>query len=221
MARRADIETNLKAAKLQDIEDILLQLPTSITAFPNKVPKKKAREVYLSVLVLKIQNAPSPESSFLFIKRPNKGLLSNQWEFPNVPFVEEGKRTKDTECSNEKGKKRKLSTLNSTEVVFSNGLLAAFPPYLRDVFGLEWSTADSPSTGSGERRIQPAPGGCDEVINDPIIHLFSHERHIMHVAVKEVVLEGIGDSSGGNWKSLDDREVSSFFHLFILLCTSY
>ena len=60
-------------------------LPVDVTYFPIKAPKKKAREVILSVAVF----VEETSGEFLFVRRPAEGLLQSQWEFPNVVLWEE------------------------------------------------------------------------------------------------------------------------------------
>jgi A/G-specific adenine glycosylase len=87
-------------------------LPLAVTFFPIKVPKKKPREVLLSVAVF----LDEKEEKFLFVRRPAEGLLQSQWEFPNIVLWEEPsaateralkkgrEKDKDKDKDNDKGK---------------------------------------------------------------------------------------------------------------------
>jgi len=79
-------------------------LPASVTEFPKKIAKKRAKEVVLSVCVLGTDTSFSPLDSssssgtsddkesvrrYLFVRRPETGLLAGQWEFPSVVMWDE------------------------------------------------------------------------------------------------------------------------------------
>lgn len=65
-------------------DESLADLPNEVTIFPRKVAKKKPLEVILSVGVLIASGDDDKEVKYLFSRRPAKGLLANQWEFPSV-----------------------------------------------------------------------------------------------------------------------------------------
>lgn len=65
--------------------------PLNISYFPQKIKKKRAKEINVLVKVF-VRNEAKNENErldvkkaqYLFIRRPAKGLLANQWEFPSV-----------------------------------------------------------------------------------------------------------------------------------------
>jgi adenine-specific DNA glycosylase len=65
--------------------------PLSISYFPQKIKKKRVKEINILVKVF-VRNVDENNNEkinvkndkFLFIRRPSKGLLANQWEFPSV-----------------------------------------------------------------------------------------------------------------------------------------
>lgn len=86
--RRSEIERDLRGSNLPEIEDLLEKLPCDISYFPKKAAKKKPKDILLSVLVLCVRqescSCGDEEPQFLFLKRPEKGLLASQWEFPTI-----------------------------------------------------------------------------------------------------------------------------------------
>lgn len=151
--------------------------PTSISFFPQKMKKKDPKEILVSVSVLRSKGpsgtggkggTPSVDK-YLFIRRPNnKGLLANQWEFPNVILSEgsgsasgsaasaDSMSNKGTEISislskdketgpgkikaKVKGKDPK-GTVPGTEVTISNKTLwGPIPGFLRGTLGVEWES---------------------------------------------------------------------------------
>lgn len=61
-----------------------------VTWYPCKSIKKAVPLVHLAVLVLKEQpSTPGQPVSYLLVRRPAKGLLARQWEFPNLEWSEE------------------------------------------------------------------------------------------------------------------------------------
>lgn len=151
--------------------------PTSISFFPQKMKKKDPKEILVSVSVLRRKGpsgtggkggSPSVDK-YLFIRRPNnKGLLANQWEFPNVILSEcsgSGSSTaasadsmpnKGTEISislskdKETGKgktkakvkgKDPKGTVPGPEGTISNKTLwGPIPDFLRGTLGVEWES---------------------------------------------------------------------------------
>ena len=67
-----------------------VEFPQSELNFPYKTPRKRPLEVLVSVVVYRNYNDQDGNNRFLFVRRPAKGLLANQWEFPSVIAYEEG-----------------------------------------------------------------------------------------------------------------------------------
>lgn len=133
---------------MQDITEVDLEdVPASITAFPFKKEKKKAKEVSLLVAVLRDTN-----QRILMRKRPEKGLLANQWEFPGI-ILPTQEATEDEE--------EQLQRQHSTEhwpLLLSHLQEHCQVTLAVDEHSISW-------------------------LAEPIIHIFSHERHTMRVAV--------------------------------------
>lgn len=186
--RRKEIEVDLKEVQLVDIEDLLAQLPSDIKYFPNKTLKKKPRNVVLSVLVLSVNNRPEP--SFLFLKRPSKGLLANQWEFPSIILAEDAK-------------KGNTELVNVEEKFTIDKLWENFPKFIEDVMDCKWCEK-RPLRPSGDTRLL-VPLGFPYKLNDCVVHIFSHEKHTMHVTVKVIELD---ESIPNSWISpCNTREI--------------
>ena len=147
---------------------VCTQLPEDVTFFPNKAAKKKPRDIVLSVLVLSIVERQhgkhtasakdaSSEPSFLFLKRPEKGLLANQWEFPNVVLRESTRPGEDE---------------NFIDIQFSEDeKWGPFEEFIRDEMGLSWSNSNNSSaTSSNMPLMYPVVNGCNEYIKNTIIH---------------------------------------------------
>jgi A/G-specific adenine glycosylase len=67
----------------EDIEEISTFFPTAVTDYPKKIPKKAP--VDLRFITVAVQHQARP-GKYLFSRRPPRGLLANQWEFPSVAF---------------------------------------------------------------------------------------------------------------------------------------
>eukprot|EP00601_Ochromonadales_sp_CCMP2298_P001526 CAMPEP_0173172768 /NCGR_PEP_ID=MMETSP1141-20130122/2483_1 /TAXON_ID=483371 /ORGANISM="non described non described, Strain CCMP2298" /LENGTH=574 /DNA_ID=CAMNT_0014094823 /DNA_START=61 /DNA_END=1785 /DNA_ORIENTATION=+ len=178
-----------------DIEDAHVPLlPRAVTDFPRKVPKKKAREVTLAVCVVRAASHSGPASPqlkrdpeapgragraaelgvsrYLFVRRPSTGLLANQWEFPSIELAQGAEGTEET--------------------LSEDALLAPFPDYFRAKLGIDWF-GDS---GEGNCALQFVSSQTIE----RIVHVFSHQRHTMHVHVRDVrVSGGSGGSAGAGY----------------------
>jgi hypothetical protein len=251
--------------------------PTSISFFPQKLKKKDPKEILLSVSVMRRKGStctgdkggPSSADKYLFIRRPNnKGLLANQWEFPNIVLSEcsgsgstasagagvslNASKEKETGQGKGKGKTKgkdqKGMVPGPEGNISSKTLWDPIPGFLRGTLGVEWesdvqrndglssSTAvivgevkeeGMPSEGSSKRRrvgrhtptstvsshialsaeeskiimtvvlLQPC------VVLPPLVHIFSHQRHTMHVTLSTVAVKSNGkthNESGGEIK---------------------
>jgi len=164
------------------------ELPDKVTYFPRKIPKKKAKEVTLSVLVL-VNN----EKKYLFVKRDSKGLLANQWEFPTIETWREGKQESVCDDDNEEEEKEEevvAVTMSKYDVCNQ------FSQYLQEKMSIELvdgSVGDAAKvTGLCVKKHLPL---------EPLVHVFSHERHTMTLNLFEVEGSSIESSSSSSSSS--------------------
>jgi hypothetical protein len=241
--------------------------PTSISFFPQKLKKKDPKEILVSVSVMRRKGSsgtgdkgavPSADK-YLFIRRPNnKGLLANQWEFPNIILSEcsgsgstasadstlglgtgislnsskkkEGGQGKAK--AKAKGKDQTGVVPSSEGTISSKTLWGPIPGFLRGTLGVEWvsdvqqndglssSTAviigevkEEAEGGSKRRRVGKhstptstifSQSGLSAegskitvkvfplqpcVVLTPLVHIFSHQRHTMHVTLSTVAVK--------------------------------
>ena len=218
----------------EEDDEGLLKLPTSISDFPFKKPKKKPKEVVVSVVVFessKVGGSSAPEPRYLFIKRLNKGLLANQWEFPSCIIWQEEARKRiskslkidpaaassSSSSTSSSSSSSSLSSLtekinkkhdvvadecsSSSSLVnehqpvsFSqDDLLRPFPLFLLESIDCHWICSASSSTSSSSLSsvsIASKPPSCclresgsifNRQAHEPIVHIFSHQRHTMHI----------------------------------------
>lgn len=174
------------AKSIVETEPDLLKdgLPTCVTYFPLKVPKKKAKEVILSVGVFRSQDSRTDDDpKFLFVKRPEGGLLQNQWEFPSVVLWQEEKL---------KGKGKSLDRLHMDDVdTGADALWSSFPDFLRQEAQCSWEATSSANSAVATPQslfsMRPSLiGQTRTVVSAPIVHVFTHQRHTMHVHITDV-----------------------------------
>jgi hypothetical protein len=101
---------------------------------------------------------------YLCIRRPEKGLLANQWEFPSVQVPPD------------------ISEEDITAACFS---------LLHDTFGIriEASHLDIKPSNIKHRTVREMfsiQASAIKVHEDPVVHIFSHERHVSRVMDIEV-----------------------------------
>eukprot|EP01034_Spumella_vulgaris_P022471 gene22471-28599_t len=179
----------------QKPEDCDADLPVAVTYFPRKVPKKRAREVAVSVCVFGTQST-SPdgqdgETKYLFNRRPDSGLLANQWEFPSVVLPEEEEEEEEPENSGDAEETDSPAAAPSSESLWS-----PFPSYLRDSLGIRLVSREADSAPvdfskqSDERMVmfecEAASSSSPPRVFEPIVHVFSHQRHTMHISVRHI-----------------------------------
>jgi len=134
-------------------------------AFPTDPPKKEKREEDLAVAVIlnhgdDDDNGDDDTVRYLMVKRPNKGLLAGQWEFPNVSTVRKKNKKKnqtDTAKISCKADRDRSLTKLLTEDLF-----------------LDYPNDDIATTVSNLSR---------HAKKMPLEHVFSHVRHNMWIEV--------------------------------------
>merc|ERR1712238_97134 len=135
-------------------------------AFPTDPPKTEKREEDLAVAVILNHGNSGDDNGnddtirYLMVKRPNKGLLAGQWEFPRVSTVQKkNKKKNQTDTA-------KIPSKADRDPSLTNLLTA-------DLF-LDYSNDDIATTVSNlTRRAKKMP----------LEHVFSHVRHIMWIEV--------------------------------------
>eukprot|EP01041_Mallomonas_annulata_P004016 gene4016-7998_t len=237
-------------------------LPSSVTEFPRKLQKKRPREVALSVGVLRTRS-PLLECShdtgsvstttttttaiiekYLFVRRPDSGLLAGQWEFPSsIVWEEDGDRlapppeppawsTDDLwrplleyltshldirwdstgvstapvgpvtsgKMSRRGGKQSRITVQYETTTTTAPTTASVELESKLSSSSLSTPSLPSPSSPSSSRgsyRICPHvdmnnnikgnnnTNNCSFFENN-IVHVFSHQRHTMHLCVQDV-----------------------------------
>lgn len=153
----------------------LLTLPTSVTSFPYKIEKTKPKEYLFSVGVISralSTNSGREDWYFLFIRRPDNGLLARQWEFPSVILPPHT----DSQKSRDEGAEVMLPEVSD------ESLWGPLLVFLEEDVGLSLSKDGATST--------PMQGP-----KEPIVHVFSHQRHTMFLTMRHMVSETHFDGS--------------------------
>ena len=246
--------------KIIDIEDItkndtkpsvfpydISKLPREITEFPYKIMKKQPKELIFDICVLRTKlisslyhtnnntiNSSSDSDitvwKYLFVRRPEKGLLANQWEFPSLLY----KGNKVDHISSSSSSSSSSSTTgmlveeedNKEKIKERNGFTVdswnAFLEYFNTQLGLQWdSNTTIPTTSSCSSINETDKNRYEETVIEiasmsdfePIVHVFSHQRHTMRIVLKDVVVvksqEGYCSSgSSGSGSNIDATDMS-------------
>lgn len=239
-----DIETDLGIS-------INYRTITEVGYFPLRPSRKRPRDIILSVCVLRTvinsnsntnsdtnSNADSTTNNsdnvkYLFVRRPETGLLAKQWEFPNIILHEETDSTtfNVTTKSSSKSKSSKSNTnktvlsieeedsenisiggpasvpVGDTMKFTSTEKWNGFPDYFNSKLGLLWQPLDTVSHQTEcsfsdsdrdsryyvrELVLRPELGITAD--DTKITHIFSHQRHIMHITIKDVQVSPISPS---------------------------
>lgn len=114
-----------------------------VSYYPLKAEKKAPKQLVFNVHVL--YRKPSDIVEYLFIKRPSRGLLANQWEFPTFEL---------------------------------NGGVAGVSESMK-LIGVDCITEGNPDVGASD----PLVIISSTVVNNPVVHLFSHQHHTMYISV--------------------------------------
>jgi A/G-specific adenine glycosylase len=156
------------------------------SAFPTDPPKNQKREEDLAMAVITTRPQNSAEADdeirYLMVKRPEKGLLAGQWEFPNVCV-----QIRDNGKNNE----QKNAVANKAPTKGKRH--RALTEYLLDDVFVNYPNANVVSA------IQKMPPRVNlESISgrrEPLEHIFSHVRHIMWIEMGVISSLDIADGN--------------------------
>lgn len=213
----SDASVNLPALLAYDIEDH--PVPQSVNIFPYKKDKKKAKELSFFVMVLRNRFNSSSDWRYLMVRRPNNGLLANQWEFPSFYIQENAVKKKQGETSisemgildvesdidDEVDSEDRDDALKSWVRMWqaqtnpwliakeavdikNNPVYLEFCEQLYERTGYKFSTVnESEFDMSREDETRLFLRSVHTLlITEPIVHIFSHERHTMYILVQDV-----------------------------------
>eukprot|EP00579_Thalassiosira_antarctica_P013391 CAMPEP_0201944076 /NCGR_PEP_ID=MMETSP0903-20130614/52402_1 /ASSEMBLY_ACC=CAM_ASM_000552 /TAXON_ID=420261 /ORGANISM="Thalassiosira antarctica, Strain CCMP982" /LENGTH=690 /DNA_ID=CAMNT_0048486973 /DNA_START=153 /DNA_END=2222 /DNA_ORIENTATION=+ len=157
-------------------------------SLPIPPPKKSKREEVIAVAVISLQPSDS-ERCWLMVKRPSKGLLAGQWEFPSVCVWNSAN---DGELKTKKKGEKASGKPAAVEVPLIDPTVRsdALDSFLSDIYP---SDGDLPSIDLNKRA---------QVKDAPVVHIFSHVCHTMWVET----LEADGDPSK-KWKLDNGQEI--------------
>jgi A/G-specific adenine glycosylase len=184
-----------KAGAVSDDMDVEVNgLPISVSFFPRKSAKKKAAELTYRVKVFSRKDADG-RVKYLLVRREKKGLLANQWEFPAL-------------CIDDiVGESTSNENEDSAIPYDAESLLSSFKRHLLTNFGVLWKSSELDSadeTSVIRYTIIDAPSSQIRSIKDPIVHVFSHQRHTMYLDIHEVLsTDSTTDSSDGKTNTLE------------------
>jgi adenine-specific DNA glycosylase len=127
------------------------------------------------------------EFKYLFVRRPSTGLLANQWEFPSIEMVS---------CEVDPEQPEDATEAPCTAPVLSEAQLwSPFPAYFRSQLQLAYD--GNQAQGPQEEKLVKPEGATTAATLletasrrdfDPIVHIFSHQRHTMHITLKDIVV---------------------------------
>ncbi|EEC45437.1 predicted protein [Phaeodactylum tricornutum CCAP 1055/1] len=134
------------------------------SSFPLSPPKLAKREEVLAVGALKWLGPNTMEPAWLLHRRPEKGLLAGQWEFPSVCVW-------TSETVKPKGKRKNSS--DRVPIVSACVRRKALESLLRDVASTDKKFLDCWASAMSLKQCPVGEG--------PIEHIFSHVRHTMWI----------------------------------------
>ncbi len=193
-----DVTSKLKSLSTDPttpaVEEIYRHIPNSITSYPRKIEKKRVKDIFLLVYVLRCRSFNGiigAEDKYLFIRRPEKGLLANQWEFPNIS-INDMDITENDAGEIIEGNANKVLVLNEklVEDIKSFFLQRCNAQWLSDD---DQKMKDSTSNLTSVKRSAIFANmffqriSQPKLIGGPILHIFSHERHTMQIMVEDVM----------------------------------
>ena len=151
------------SADLSTSPNVRLETVSAIAGhacLPIPPPKKAKREEVLAVAVISSRVVDDDRRRWLMVKRPSKGLLAGQWEFPNVEVWNSAK------ADGKKDTKDKANSKSAIEVpiIDPSKRSKALNSFISDIL-------DESIAMQKRKQIKDAP----------ITHIFSHVCHTMWI----------------------------------------
>ena len=169
--------------KIKAADESTMRAMISHSCFPIDPPKKPKREEVLVVVVFSSCNEITKEQTWFMQKRPSKGLLAGQWEFPCVCAWEHNPNSKENENNDftipDLGKEERTKMARNLQI---------------DLFVQK----DDVDKSASEIKSL--------LLKKPIMHIFSHIRHTMYVEYRTLSFEYDVFNNGGTWMSKDDMK---------------
>ena len=184
-----DLEVKRKELSFKDFEEAALISGHAYLPIPP--PKKAKKEELLSMAVFSSLNKKTGEERWLVIKRPSKGLLAGQWEFPSsCVWVSTKKKSSTTSKSKEKVPPISFDLKRGRESIEKMMSKFTFP-------------VDHHGEVSMNKIWQQYQG--EVVTIEPLEHIFSHVKHTMFVEYIDISSSqfSLGKNS---YQSHDERE---------------
>lgn len=159
--------------------------------------------------VVQLVQVTENKTRYLLVKRKNQGLLAGQWEFPAIELNYSKTKTKkravrdrasivvesgDDESDDENSKDdlaiipREVldqAILEMNDLLAEISLKSDHFVDLVDVFRLPFLEAQA---RLDKRPSKSGKVGDNDVRNKPIVHVFSHQRHVMHLVHASVTM---------------------------------
>jgi len=158
--------------------------------FPLAPPKVAKREEVLAVAVISHTMETSGDEAYLLVRRPKKGLLAGQWEFPSACVW-----TSESTNESKKGKRKDMS--KEVPAINSSTRRKALNSLLTEITCASDGSAihdlnECRRTNTGET---------------PVEHVFSHVRHTMWIEHASRSVEDLGQKEWVSKIDSVDREV--------------
>jgi A/G-specific adenine glycosylase len=188
---KALVDYRKHKVKSRSFQGDFLSLPEEVSYFPRKQPKKKQKEINLLIYVVAercTNHLQGDPFRYLLFKRPPKGLLANQWEFPAI-FVDQLRIT-PTETGNEVGELLLEVFPKASQLVANNSSFISHYFLNKCQSSFIGSTSKSDYVESEVSQLFESVRKVSA--EEPVVHIFSHEIHRMFVHIDVVKVISIG-----------------------------
>ncbi|CAB9522565.1 Adenine DNA glycosylase [Seminavis robusta] len=161
----SDVVQQLAASmEAEDVTTVDAARRCGHAAFPTPPPKLSKREEVLAVAA--IQKATSKDETYwLLVKRPKKGLLAGQWEFPSASVWNS---SSSDDHKKKKTKQQPAKAKKEVPSIATNVRRKALKTLLADLVD------DTAFHGLEQQKLATLKGA-------PLEHVFSHVRHTMYI----------------------------------------
>jgi A/G-specific adenine glycosylase len=225
-----------RGGELTGLNGVPLKLE-SISDLPFKAPKKPPKELKYHVHV--IRRCRDGRAQFMLVRRPSAGLLAGQWEFPMVPASDPPSQTEEE--GEDKQQQHQASGVDDTDHLEAGNAVesnysVAMQAFFHSTLGINTFLPELESLDTQHHRdTMKINNSVFLDVTTPIVHIFSHQKHLMTPILHDAHYDEIG-SAGGTagreviWLELDEfdgigitsgvKKVKAVLERYLASCSS-
>jgi A/G-specific adenine glycosylase len=167
----------------------------SISDLPLKAPKKPPKELNYHVHI--IRRYRDGRAQFMLVRRPSSGLLAGQWEFPMVPAPEAAAAVAPPPGEEGEGEADDDTENRAAADAVESNYSAAMQAFFHSTLGINTLAPGLESLETQPHRdTLKIESSVILDVSTPLVHIFSHQKHVMTPILHDAHYDDIGSAAG-------------------------